>query len=304
MKLACLVIILIFISGIIISGFLIYKNRDSWTFNPDFDIIKWSPTTTYKDYRQQIAGLISPPSLTKWRDKIWLSEWMQTQNLPGPRIFAKSYNFDQDISKLLKNHKSYCAKPSHLSCSIGVIVVKDGILQKDLKTTLIGKNIHPYNKDLIYEKIIKCSPKYIQKVPSYFSKFKKGYRITPVEVSMILNYMKRIIPTWHCCQRCSPPGFILEELLPLNYKNSPDEYKITVGLGKEIWKGKKAPRQARSLAIKTAKLSGAGIIRIDIVRDYTKTFRIGEITWNGTPTGLEKKQISKHFWKLRQYHLK
>ena len=168
---------------------------------------------------------------------------------------------------------TYCAKASHLSHSIGVLLVRDGVLLADVKLAPMGlPGIET------------------ERVPAAFRALKKGSRITPEETQQFLRFlMQSVTATWSptALQRV-PPGVVIEEL------RGSVEAKVIVGMG-EPW-GYYVPspidgaavaawtktriRDVLALASKAAIAAGVPFGRVDIVQDHAGKLCISEFDWN------------------------
>lgn len=257
-----------------------YVNKN-WNLNPDFDLSdRWQKGMTYEDYRDLVMK-IEKPSLIKWSDKIWLYQFYQKFNLPAPPILYYSNSQDFDVESVICGMKNYCAKPSHLAESEGVLVVKEGKLQRP-----------PFKKFLCHQ------------IPEKYKKYVKGYSIQPHEAQEILKYAYNQRATWEdkSIQKVFP-GVIVEEL------TTPDELKIFVGMG-NVWGSYKKTRRckftdeeikkAHEIAERASIAGGADFIRIDVMRNARGGLYINEYTWN--PDALENKIVEDNFWKLDKFY--
>ena len=139
----------------------------------------------------------------EFNDKIYLEHLYKYHNIPGPSIIYSS-NTLTDISHIIKDISNYCVKPSHLSESQCVIIVKNGILHKTVKTNLI-ENV---------------------KIPKKYQKYTAGYKITSAEVQDFVLFFMTVSPTWENKSRQNvKPGVVVEKLV------TGSEIKIFIGLG-------------------------------------------------------------------------
>jgi hypothetical protein len=200
-----------------------------------------------------------PQSLAKWNDKIWLHHWFQRTGIPGPEIVLMS-NAKESVEKRLKSMSTFCFKPSHLSNSQGVVVVKDNVLVADVDFKWITGSI-----------------------PTALRRLRKNARIEAGTLDALMAFLYDIRPTWEdAARRAVPPGWVVETVRP-----SRAEYKVWVGCGRvldmrRLHDAKRSPNDTalRDLASKVALLSGVDFVRVDIFEDSQGDLRVSEFTFN------------------------
>ena len=251
-------------------------------FNQKWKYLNYDNIFNFDDYKFQMMNhKFSNSRLNIWKDKIWLIKWYKKNNITGPNYINYTRKNINIISNLKLN--SYCVKPTHLSERIGVFVIKNNILIKDVEHKLI-RNV---------------------KVPSYFKKFKKGYRISNKEVYKSMLFLKKVRATWE--QKLFmqvKPGYIIEKLRDYS------EIKVFVMLGNVIGYyymiGSKENFDLFTvfeLAERTAIKSGIDFVRVDIVYSENK-YRISEFTFNPSVWGKSRRILKNNINKLINFHRK
>lgn len=257
-----------------------YEIDFEFQFNEDFKVSsRWTPSLKWRDYRRMAIAKEPTKELQKWNDKIWLYHWLSRNNIPGPNViwFTNNPEFENDLRDHLESRNSYCLKPSHLSESQCILIVRNGVLEKDVRTQLI--------KD----------------VPSRLSNWKRGKR---VDIDQLIDFMKfafKVNPSWTDKQLQGVPSGILIENI-----HSGKEIKVFTSLGKPYCNyqfGKVIDKErAYCLARKASNISGLDFGRIDITVDQDGTLRVSEFTWNPSVMQGMKKQVNKGFERTALFH--
>ena len=266
------------------------KKRKQFSFNKQWDFLDYSQITDYDSYRnQRMTNEYKNSKLNVWKDKIWLIKWYKKNNIPGPDYINYTQS-DDDIIKNI-NLNSYCIKPSHLSERVGVFVFKDNVLIKDVEYKRI-KNVT---------------------VPSYFKKFKIGYKINTQEIYNAMMFLKSVRATWEEKIFLNvKPGYIIEKLhdrteikVFVMLGNVIGYYYMISGLGRLGEPGVEGKMfnlyKVFKLAEKTAICSGIDFVRIDIVFSNNE-YRVSEFTFNPALWGIELKFVKKNFHKILTFH--
>ena len=228
-----------------------------WNFNPDFALdIDWSSINTLTEYREAIEKHRVTPQLINWNDKIFINNWLREHGFYGPEDIFSSYSVDR-IQHIIPSLNEYCIKPSHLSEGYGVVVVKNSILQRNLKL--------PKGVDGSY--------------PS-----KKGDRISVSHIHRLMRELQDVKATWtDKFIQSVRPGIIIEEI-----RENPEEFRVMVALGKEAGSflnphdpiPPHLARRLSQLAEEVTCISGHDLVRVDFFWRNDGRMGIGEMTWN------------------------
>jgi len=258
------------------------NKKKKFIFNTRWDVIKWYPKMKYKNFRQQRMIILNQNNLHLWKDKIWLIKWYKENKINGPPYIYFSRK-ESDISPYIENRSDYCIKPSHLSEKIGVFIIRNNKLIKDVD----------------YYRIINVP------VPSYFHKFKVGYKITTIEINNAMQFLKTVVATWESnIFKNVQPGIVIENL------HNGNEIKVFVMLGYVIGfyyiKGCGFDlNQVFNLAEATAITAGIDFVRIDIIF-YKGKYRVSEFTFNPRISywNYSTYLVNQNFHKLVDFHMK
>ena len=253
-------------------------------FHPRWDVIRWSPGMTYDDYREQYTGMPDLPGrgarMAGWSDKIWLAGWYRRHRLAGPPMLHRSRSpAAAGVAALLRGRRDYCAKPSHLSERVGVMVVRDGKLAKDVELDRI-----------------RDTP-----VPAFMRRLVRGRRVAPDEVQAALRFLMTVRAIWEDpLVKYAPPGVVVEPL------HDGTEIKVFVMLGSAIGHYYMAGDgfdidEAYDLAERAATAAGIDFVRVDIVR-FAGRYCISELTFNPAIYGEGRRIVDEHFHLLVDFH--
>lgn len=252
--------------------------------------IAWHQPSAYESYRRYVMENENTEEV-KWSDKIFLADWMERHGLPGPVIvyktnapLADSAGLDAAIQSM---RGDYCMKPSHLSNSIGVVVVREHkvIMAKryrgDITKSLVGTHVNTANErrrliDLMAEMMdVRATwerPKFL-KIPPYII-------IEPLSQGPEVRVFLGCGLVWgYLCLRC---GSLAPE--------DPEPYLAV----------------ARRLNI----VAGQPFVRVDMLRRMDGTIHICEFTTN---PGVSRDRrimvgasrwaiVARHWWIIRNLY--
>lgn len=294
------VFLLVFITFLVVvfGTYIVLWYLHEKLFYYDSENPEWRPKGEFKDayvpgnlsWKKYIDNMVST---TKWTDKIYINRYLEDLGVPGPDVVFMGYkdNGLKGLSEALKNIHSYCLKPSFLCESIGIMLVKDGKLQLDIKI-----------------------PKSVKKTLKYRGPSKKGegvdienivdfvqclYKIPEIEPNrMKICHPKKLTShgkwkPWGWCD----VGVVVEQVFPPSY-----HVKIFVAAGEVTVLYSQKPTftvngktqfdrtmenrisEIRSICHEISNSMGIPIFRLDLVVPKSKMFkvRVNEITVDPT----------------------
>jgi len=113
-------------------------------FNNDFNLEKDLTNIKFTDYIKYIEEYDSE-AILKWHDKIFIHKFFKNKNYQH-HIIHTSKNFDENITEILEDKKTFVIKPSFCAYSVGTILIKNN--------KIIPLNQQSYSKWINKERIV------------------------------------------------------------------------------------------------------------------------------------------------------